>query len=299
MASGNVTITTAANWIPEIWSSDIQDAVEFAQVIEKRVNNEYEGEIANMGDTVNIQTSTNYTANTKSASTDVTFEVHTHPQLQLSINTQQYAAFRVEKMAEKQSMPGWRQKQTKKLGYTLARAREVGLSAIFDGFADNGTIGTAGTELTDADYLAAWQKLAEAGAIDNMGEAEEALSIFLSPAAVAAALKIEKFTNQDFGADEGAIKKASIGMIYQGRVFMSNLLESDAAGQHDCAFIHRDILTIAVQSKPSVYSDFIIEAISTAVVSDQIYGLRELTRPGESAANVTLTDNFGVYLATV
>lgn len=288
-----------ANWIPEIWSSDIQEAVEFAQVVEKRVNNDYEGEIANMGDTVNIQTSTNYTANTKSAGTDVTFETHTHPQVVLSINTHQYAAFRVEKIGEKQAMPGWRQRQTKKLGYSLARAREVTLTALFDAFADNGTIGTLGTELTDSDYLSAWQKLAEAGAIDNMGEAEEELSIFLSPAAVAAALKIEKFTNQDFGADEGAIKKASIGMIYQGRVFMSNLLESDASGQHDCAFIHRDILTIAVQAKPSVYSDFIIEAISTAVVSDQIYGVKELTRPGESAANVTLTDNFGCYLATV
>ena len=80
---------------------------------------------------------------------------------------------------------------------------------------------------------------------------------------------------------------------------MSNLLESDAAGQADCAFMHRDALTIAVQTKPTVYSDFIIEAISTAVVADNIYGARELTRPGESAANVTLTDNFGVYLATV
>ncbi len=299
MAAGNATITTAANWIPEIWSSDVQEAVEFAQVIEKRVNREYEGEVSSMGDTVNIQTTTNYTANTKSAATDVVFETHTHPQLALLINIHQYSAFRVEKIAEKQAMPGWRERQTRKLGYALARAREVTLSALFDGFADNGTIGSLGTELTDADYLSAWQKLAEAGAIDNMGEADEALSIFLSPAAVAAALKIEKFTNQDFGADEGAIKKASIGMIYQGRVFMSNLLEADAAGQHDCAFIHRDALTIAVQAKPNVYSDFIIEAISTAVVSDQIYGARELTRPGESAANVTLTDNFGVYLATV
>ena len=93
--------------------------------------------------------------------------------------------------------------------------------------------------------------------------------------------------------------QAAIGMLYGGRVFMSNLLESDAAGQHDCAFIHRDILTIAVQAKPEINRDFIIEALSDAVVADQIYGVKELSRPGESAANVTLTDNYGVYLATV
>lgn len=298
MASGNSTVTTTANWIPELWSNNTQESVEFAAVIAKRVNSEYEGEIKAFGDTVNIQTVSNYTANTKSAATDVTFETHTTPQVVLVIDKHQYAAFRVEKIAEKQAMPGWREKNTKKLGYSLARAREVALSGLFDAFADNGTIGTLGIELTDSDYLTAWQKLAEAGALD-MGDSGDDVSVFLSPAAVAAALKIDKFTSREFGADEGAIKQATIGMLYGGRVFMSNLLESDATGQHDCAFMHRDALTIAVQSKPNVASDFIIEAISDAVVADQIYGVKELSRPGESAANVTLTDNFGVYLASV
>ena len=191
MASGNVTVTTIANWIPEIWAQKIQAAVEFSQVVEKRVNSDYEGEVKNMADTVNIQTSTNYTANTKSAATDVVFETHTHPQLALSINTHQYAAFRVEKISEKQAMPGWRERQVRKLAYALVRAREVTLTGLFDAFADNTTIGTLGQELTDSDYLTAWTKLATAGAIENMGQAEEDISIFLSPGAVAAALKIE------------------------------------------------------------------------------------------------------------
>lgn len=298
IASGNSTVTTVANWVPELWSNDAQEAVEFAQVIGKRVNNDYEGEIKNFGDTVNIQTVSNYTANTKSAATDVTFETHTTPQVILVINAHQYAAFRVEKIAEKQAMPGWRERNTKKLGYALARAGEVALSALFDGFTDNGTIGTLGTELTDSDYLTAWTKLAEAGALD-MGESGDDISVFLSPAAVAAALKIDKFTNKDFGADDGAIKQAAIGMLYGGRVFMSNLLEADAAGQHDCAFMHRDALTYATQSKPTVQTDFIIAALSDAVVADRIYGVKELSRPGESAANVTLSDAFGVYMASV
>ena len=152
--------------------------------------------------------------------------------------------------------------------------------------------------MADADYLTAWQKLAEAGALE-MGEPENDISLFLSPAAVAAALKIEKFPSRDFGADADAITRAAIGMLYGAKVFMSNLLESDAAGQHDCTMMHRDVLTIAVQSKPTFDQDKIIEHLATAIVCDVIYGVKELTRPGEGAANVTLSDDHGVYLATV
>ena len=144
MAGSPVTVTTAANFIPEHWSMKTQDAVEFASVVQKRVNTDYEGEIRQMGDIVNITSLSNYTANTKSANTEVTFEALTHPTQQLTINTHQYAAIRVEKIAEKQAMPGYQDRQTRKMGYALARAQEVALTALFDGFSTNGTVGTLG-----------------------------------------------------------------------------------------------------------------------------------------------------------
>ena len=218
--------------------------------------------------------------------------------LQLSIATYEYAAVKVERMAQKQAMPGYIEAQQKKLGYALARAQDISLSARFDAFADNSTQGTLGVPLTDNNYLTAWQKLAEAGAIDE-AEMDDDISIFLSPAAYAEGLKLDKFVNQDYAARKDAVSHASLPFIYGGRVYMTNLLESDATGQHDCAMIHRDAIAMAVQIEPTVDSDWTIESIATSIVAHVLYGSLELTWPQETAASVTMTDNRGVYLATV
>lgn len=296
--NNNQRAANTANYTPELWELGATDAVEFRAVIAKRVNREFEGAIQEMGDIVNVPSMSNFTADDKTANVDVNFESLTHPVQQLAINKHKYVAVRLERFAEKQAMPGYRAKVTARLGYPLARAMETDLSALFDGFADNGTIGTAGNELTDDDWLAAWTKLMEAGAIEE-AMADDDTSIFLSPGGIAAALKVEKYTSRDYGAREDAISKAALGAIYGSGVFGSNLLESDASGQHDCAWIHKDALTLAVQQRVRVESDYRPASIATEMVADVIYGLKELTRPGESAANITLSDHFGVYLATV
>lgn len=289
--------TQMANYIPELWALGATDAVEYRQIIAKRVNREFEGEIKEMGDTVNVPSMSNFTAVDKTTNTDLEAEAFTHPVQQLVINKHKAVAVKLEKFALRQAMPGYKEKVSKRLGYPLARAMETDLSALFDGFSTNGTIGTLGVELTDADYLLAWTKLVEAGAIEE-AMVDEDTSIFLSAAAFAAALKIDRFSSKDYGSTD-AVSKAALGAIYGTRTHLSLLLESDAAGQHDCAWIHRNVLTLAVQQGVNFNDDYRPLAVATEMVADTIYGFKELTRPGESNANVTLTDDWGVYLATV
>lgn len=293
----NITATTLANFVPEIWSKDTLDAVEFGTMIARRVCREYEGEIKEKGDTVHIQHVNNYSAATKSSGVGnpVAFEAMTHGQTNLVIDQHRYAAFQAEKFAERQAMPGYREKQTRKLGYALARDLDVAMSAMFAGFSQSQ--GTLGVELTDNDYLAAWTQLATAGAIVE-ASMDEDTSIFLSPAGYAAALKLDKFVNRDYNANDGAVKRAHVGQIYGAETFMSNLLTTNGAGK-DCAFMHRDALALAVQQAPVIESDFIIEQLATAVVAHQIYGKVELVRPVETPGSVSTTDNFGVWLKSV
>ena len=296
MASTNIGATQTANYTPELWELGATDAVEFKQVIAKRVNREFEGAIQDMGDTVNIPSMSNFTAVDKTTNTDLEAEAFTHPVQQLSVNKHKAVAVKIERFAERQAMPGYREKVTKRLGYPIARVMETDLSALFDGFSTNGTVGTAGQEIGIANYRLAWKLLVESGAIEE-AMTDEDTSIFLSPAEYAAALSQEVLISKDYGDNGDAISKAALGAIFGSRVFLSNLLESDAASQHDNAWIHKNVLTMAVQQKVRVETDYRPMAIATEVVADSIYGLKELTRPGESNANVTLTDNFGVYLA--
>jgi hypothetical protein len=278
-----------------LWALGATDAVQYKQVIAKRVNREFEGVIADMGDTVNIPSMSNFTAVDKTTNTDLEAEAFTHPVQQLVINKHKAVAVKIERFGERQAMPGYREKISSRLGYPIARVMETDLSALFDGFTGNTAVGTAGQEIGIANYRTAWKNLVEAGAIEE-AMTDEDTSIFLSPGEYAAALSQEVLISKDYGDNGDAISKAALGAIFGSRVFLSNLLESDGAGQHDNAWIHKNALTLAVQQKVRVETDYRPMAIATEVVADCIYGFKELTRPGESNANVTLGDLFGQYM---
>jgi hypothetical protein len=296
-----LTATTAANFIPELWAANTLDAVEFATMWAKLVNREYEGEIKSYGDTVHIPHVSNYTAQSKSAATtvgtnQVQFESMSHNKTDISIDTWKYAAFQVEKFAARQALPGFVEKQTKKLGYAIARAMDVSVAALPQSFADS-IVGTYGVELTDNDFNSAWQKLAEAGVVEENATNSDVV-IVLSAAAYAAALRTDRLINRDYAGDEGAnaLRRAKLGMILGSDVHMSNLTRSPSAGQHDNAWFHKDAMCLATQLMPEVEKQFIIENLADAVVVHTIYGVAELDRPVETAGSVTVTDNFGVLM---
>ena len=294
----NITLTTADAFIPEEWSKSTLDAVEHGTNLAGRVNREFEGLIKNQGDTVRIPHVNNYDAHDKSASTDVTFYAITHGSTTITINKHKYAAFKVEKIAERQALPGFVEKQTKKLGYALARQRDVDLANLFQGFSQ--TVGTLGVELVDTDYFTAWQKLAEAGALQEDSVNSE-ISTFLSAAAYVAALKTDRFVNRDYAGEESAaaLRRANIGTILGSPVYMSNLLRVPSAGQHDCAMFHKDAMALCMQQDVMIEKDMIIESLADAVVAHVIYGVAELVRPVETPESASTTDNFAVWLKTV
>lgn len=301
MTSTNITATTAANFIPELWAANTLDAVEFATMWAKLVCRDYEGDIKNYGDTVHIPHVSNYTAQTKSSgiSNVVEFESMTHNRTDISVDTHKYAAFQVEKFAQRQALPGFVEKQTKKLGYALARAMDVSVAALPQNFSAS-IVGTYGVELTDNDYNSAWQKLAEAGVVEENATNGDVV-IVLSAAAYAAALRTDRLVNRDYAGEAGAdaLRRAKIGQILGSDVHMSNLCRAPSAGQHDCAWFHKDAMCLAAQQMPEVERDKIIEQLSEAVVVHTIYGVAELSRPVETAGSVSTTDNFGVLLRTV
>src|SRR3712207_5136000 len=127
MATGPITRTTADKFIGEVWSTGVLTAVEFATVIASRVTREYEGEIKKGGDTVHIPRLSNLTTGTKAAGTDVNFENITETEQTLTISTHEYAAFKLESIVQVQSNYDLQAKYQKKIGYALARGREVTL----------------------------------------------------------------------------------------------------------------------------------------------------------------------------
>jgi hypothetical protein len=196
-----------------------------------------------------------------------------------------------------QSNVDLRAKYERKIGYALSRGREVALTALVASLSTN-TVGALGVELTSDDYLAAYQKLIEAGLMEDSLDAGEDFSIFLSPAAWIAALKVDVFTNRQYNTAGDAIQRARIGDIYGFPVFVSNLMTVNGAG-HDCVMMHRDCFALIVQKEVPVRSMYKIDNLADAVVGWNIFGVAELNFPPETAGGGGAVDNRGCNLPTV
>lgn len=302
--SGNVETTvdttnaggSADAFIPDLWSLESMSAAEFAAVIAKRVDRHYEAQLK-FGDVLHVPTISNLTANNKAIGNDVSFESMVQPKESIHVNLHKYAAFLLEDLVEIQTNTDLRPKYTKKIGYALQRAVETTLSGMFDGFTNN--VGTLGVELTTDDYLTAWQNLAEAGLLENSPDPSADFSIILSPAAYAAAMKIEMLTNRDYNPGADAVQRMRVGNIFGFEVFVSNLLESDSAGQHDCIMMAKEAIALIMSQDVKIESDHLIEKMGDAVVGSVVYGAAEMNWTTETAASITQTDNRGCYLKTV
>ena len=296
----NLTVTSNANFIPEIWASEALEAIEFAQITPKRVNLHWE-EYLNKGDTLHIPRLSNPTAQTKSADTAVTMEVFGPSDVEgvqdITVTTQTYVAFQVERVLKVQANQELQQKYARKIGYALNRNIETTLTARFDAFSN--AVGSAGVEITDEQIRRGWQYLADAGLFGMETDPDGDFSFITSPAGYSGLMAIDRYVRKDYNQSGNAVERASVGDIYGFNVFVSNLLESDAAGQHDAVMMHRDALALIQQQNVTVDTHYIIEHISDAVVGWTLFGTAEMNFPPETAGGGTAVDDRAVYVRGV
>ena len=292
MAVGNATITTGIKFLPQWWAEKIQIAQEFSRNFIKRINTDYGGgDIKGSGDTIEIMHLSNLPDGAKSVDTDVTFSTVTEASQSIGINQYRYAAFLVEDALDIQALPDLASLYQKKIAYALSRTQETYMTGLVSSLAD--VVGTLLVELTVDDYARAWQYLADAGIIED-GNLESDFSIFLSPAAAGAAMKVDEFTRTDYKG-EGF---GPVGHILNVPVFVSNLLEGSNAAGHDNCMMHKDAF-VFVEQKTQVKSDYLLEKVGFGVVGFSVYGGNELSRPPETAGGGSAEDDRGVCLLSL
>ena len=287
----NVTATTADKFIDEVWSSELNRAIEFDMVIAAKFS-DWTSRMRSSGDVFHLPARHNLTANTKTAGTDATPEALTETEQTFTVSTHQIVAQEIEDFAEVMSHYDIRNEFTQAASYALARAMEVACAALMD---DNSTqtVGTLSAELSDDDLIRAWQYGRDGGA---KGESKG----IVSPAAWAGLLKDEKFTNQLYNGDTGgrALHEAQIGKIYQATMYQSQLTvgtSPNAAGH----IWWGDHFFKIVKKSPKQDSWYSPMAKAWLVATDQIYGVFERQEADEAAAVTTVSRLHGVRLQTL
>lgn len=283
--------TEAIAFLQEEWVDFTINAIQHAQNLQTTVRTIPAQAVQGVR-ILHIPHVSNLTANTKTEGTDVTFEAITQTNQDITINTWRYVAFEINSVAEVQSKYDLIQAYTQTAGYALSRGFETDLAGIVDALSTS--VGTAGLELTEDDLNTTVTNL------DNNSAPEERFWWF-SPAAVAAARKIDKFVSSDFvsGTNATATQTGRVGTLLGGTVVKSALLESDASGQHDCCHFARPQFILVEQIPTRVETDRIIESLTDAVVAHALHIVAEAEIPAEAAGSESLDDEWGNYLATV
>ena len=288
--AGTITTTTAVCHIPEIWSAETIDAVEGKVVLAGLVDRRFEKEL-NVGDTLNIPYISNLTAGTKAANTNISLETITEATEQITVTTHEYCAFGVENIVEVQSKTNLRAKYTQKAGYVLGASMDEVLAALATSFSHS--VGTLGVELTDDNIIRAWQYLED---FDMPGEDR---FIYLSPAAYAGLMKLDKFMHADYvGGGGQGVRNAFVGKLYGAQVYTSTLFKLVAAGQCAGWFCHKSGVAL-VQQQIKTRSDYVIERDADVVLATNIFGNTEVLIPPKTEGGATALDYANVYLATI
>jgi hypothetical protein len=298
VSDATVTTTTAANFIPTLWSDGVVAAAKYAAVIQELVNTDFQDDLK-VGNTLDIPRLSNLSTQSKSSgvSNTINFEAITEGLQQITVSTHEYAAFMVEGVVQVQTNQDLRARYEKQIGYALARGREATLAALFQNLSTN-VVGSYGTELTADDYTSILQKLGEAGALEDDPEGGDNFALILSWAAYAALMRVEQFTSRNYidDAPANAFKRAKVGQILGLPVFRSNMLRSPATGQHDCAAFHREQFALIVQEEIPVQSQYLIRNLSDGVVGWNLYGTARVLFPPETPGGGTANDSRGVLV---
>lgn len=314
LGTDHVTVTTAATFIPEIWSDEIAAAYKknlVAANLIKKMN--FRGK---KGDTVHIPVPTRGSASAKSASTQVTLIAATESEKTVSINKHYEYSRLIEDIVEAQAQSSLRQFYTDDAGYALAKQVDtdlIQLGRVVNGGSagaryDAAYIGGDGT--TTFDYTAntntgnasALTDAAIRRTIQRLDDSDVPMDgrfFIIPPSSRNTLMGIARYTEQAFVGESGAgntIRNGEIGNVYGIPVFVSSNADSASATSaypasgtaiaRICLMGHRDSMVLVEQMAVRSQTQYKQEYLGTLFTADTLYGVAELRDYGAVALAV-------------
>ena len=269
MADGNVTITTAANFIPEMWRDAILDYAERKFQLRNQVL-DFSSMLSSGGDILNIPKVTEETAAAKSAGSAVTYTNNTDGVIQLQVDQHHYEAKRIEDIVRVQESADLFNAYAQSMGYALAKKVENFIALLMQDATGNDVSLSTDNTFTTALIRSGLQKLLDAGHDYTDGEHY----FYCSPAAYMSLLSLGDFTEaQKRGDAENPLASGRIINAYGLEVYASTDWDDDGgSGDETATIFNRNSIYFAQQLAPRVQSSYDIDHLATSVVADVLFG---------------------------
>jgi N4-gp56 family major capsid protein len=290
LGTNHVTTTTAATFIPEVWSDEIVASYKKNLVLANLIKKmSFKGK---KGDTVHIPSPTRGSASAKAAGSQVTLIAATEGEVTVSINNHYEYSRLIEDIVEAQALASLRGFYTEDAGYALAKQVDTTLIQLARGARGGnaanaqytgGIIGSTGAAYTYSSSNAA--AIADAGirkAIQTLDDADvpmDGRSLVVPPTARNSMLGIARFTEQAFKGNGTTLMNGEFGDIYGVKVYVSTNCDTAAgntASDRVALMFQRDWAVLVEQLGVRSQTQYKQEYLGTLFTADTLYGAAEL-----------------------
>ena len=299
---GFVDNTSAATFIPEIWSDEIIAAYQKNLVLANLVKKM--SMAGKKGDTIHVPKPVRGDAHAKAENTAVTVQNATESEVQVSINKHFEYSRLIEDITDVQALSSLRQFYTEDAGYALAKQVDTDLHSLATGLGASGTTSTtyannAGTFFVDAsnglstytvDTVVSADVFTDAafrGIIQKLDDADvpmDGRSFIIPPVVRNTIMGIDRYVSSDF-VNNGQVTNGQIGQLYGIDVFVSTncpVVETSSANSSSTVdslgalLLHTDAIVMAEQMGVRSQTQYKQEFLSNLFTSDTLYGVAVL-----------------------
>lgn len=299
---GFVDNTSAATFIPEIWSDEIVAAYQKNLVLANLVKKMSMS--GKKGDTIHVPKPVRGDAHAKAENTAVTVQNATEGEVQISIDKHFEYSRLIEDITDVQALSSLRQFYTEDAGYALAKQVDTDLHSLATGLGSAGTSSTTylnngGTFFVDAtnglstytaDTVVPADVFTDAGfrgLIQKLDDADvpmENRCFVIPPSVRNTIMGIDRYVSSDF-VNNGQVTNGQIGQLYGIDVFVStNCPVVETAADNSVSAVdslgallfQKDAIVMAEQLGVRSQTQYKQEFLANLFTSDTLYGVNVL-----------------------
>tara|TARA_R110000796_G_scaffold38033_1_gene96048 strand:- start:1367 stop:2320 length:954 start_codon:yes stop_codon:yes gene_type:complete len=293
---GTVDNTSAASFIPEIWSDEVVAAYKSNLVLAPLVKKMSMS--GKKGDTIHIPKPTRGSANAKVANTAVTIQNNVESEVIVSINKHFEFSRMIEDITNVQAHATLRAFYTGDAGYGLAKQIDSDLFDLSKSFGDgNGSAyATSAAQYVDAttglteyevDTVAPADVFTDAGfraaiqLLDDQDVPMDGRSFVVPPVLRNTLMGIDRYVSSDF-VSGGVVANGKIGNLYGTDLYIStNCPTLETAGENSAGgairgalMFHKEAMILAEQAAVRSQTQYKQEFLGTLYTADTIYGTK-------------------------
>ena len=257
-----LTTTTSAVFIPEIWSKDIQKFVE-ANLVFLPLIRRFDSEVKSGGDIIHVPKLTKIAAAAKADDTDVTFTSPTETEFTLTINQNFVSGVKIRNLTAVQASYDLRKAYSDSMSYGMVERMDTSVAALYAGLSQ---LVDASAGVSRTLILSAIQKLDDA----NAPMADR--SFVMKPKVKAAIFDIDGFVRFDATNTE-RVNNGLLGDIFGIKSYVSTNVATSVTDRN--LIFHKDAFAAAVQKQPKLDAQYMVRAFAWEVGCEAIWGVAE------------------------